>query len=75
MEQKLADAYPKLVAYQTTDKGYEWFGTAPSNEALSAYGIMQFTEMAKVTSTVDNQMIKKVHTWLGTRKDGNGGFL
>ena len=46
MEEKLKKGYEKLISYKTTEKGYEWFGESPAHEALSAYGLMQFTEMA-----------------------------
>jgi replicative superfamily II helicase len=40
MEQILAGGYDKLVAFQTEEKGYEWFGESPAVEVLSAYGLM-----------------------------------
>ena len=36
---------------------------------------MQFTEMAKVTSFVDNKMISDLRQWLMDRRDQKGGFL
>ena len=34
---------------RTTKEGYEWFGgTAPAHEALTAYGLLQFRDMARV---------------------------
>lgn len=41
----LRRAYPDLLQYRTPENGYEWFGESPAHEALSAYGLMQFTEM------------------------------
>jgi hypothetical protein len=35
-----------LVTYKTSDHGYEWFGKNPGSEVLSAYGLMEFTEMS-----------------------------
>lgn len=75
MEGKLKKGYDKLIAFETTDKGYEWFGKSPAHEALSAYGLMQFHEMSNVTTMVDQKMVSRVKTWLLERKDGKGGFL
>jgi hypothetical protein len=57
MESKLKAGYDKLVSFKTKENGYEWFGKSPAHEALSAYGLMQFTEMSKVTSFVDANML------------------
>ena len=46
MQGKLKKGYDKLVSFQTKEKGYEWFGSSPAHEGLSAYGLMEFTEMA-----------------------------
>lgn len=75
IEEKLKKGYDKLVSYKTKEKGYEWFGESPAHESLSAYGLMQFTEMAKVTSFVDDGMVKDLKGWLMSRRDGKGLFL
>lgn len=58
IEEKLKKGYDKLVSFKTKEKGYEWFGESPAHESLSAYGLMQFTEMSKVTQFVDQGMVK-----------------
>lgn len=45
------------MSFKTKENGYEWFGQSPAHESLSAYGLMQFTEMAKVTQFVDLKMV------------------
>ena len=57
IQQKLQAGYTRLVSYKTKENGYEWFGKSPAHESLSAYGLMQFTEMAKVTQFVDPAMV------------------
>ena len=37
--EKLKGGYEKLIGFETSSKGYEWFGKAPGHEALSAYGL------------------------------------
>lgn len=66
--------YKRLITYETKDKGYEWFGSNPGHEALSAYGLMQFNDMKKVGGDVDQKMVDRTAEWLMARKDGKGGF-
>jgi hypothetical protein len=75
IEGKLKKGYDKLVSFKTKEKGYEWFGESPAHESLSAYGLMQFSEMKKVTSFVDDGMVKDLSAWLLSRRDGKGLFL
>lgn len=55
--EKLKDGYDRLIGFETSSLGYEWFGEAPGHEALSAYGIAQFNDMNKVVKFVDNQLL------------------
>jgi hypothetical protein len=70
IEGKLKRGYDKLVSFKTKEKGYEWFGDSPAHEGLSAYGLMQFTEMSQVTNFVDPKMVSDLKQWLVSRKDG-----
>ena len=69
----LEASYKKLTGFESRTKGYEWFGADPGHEALTAYGLMQFTDMAQVRS-VDKDMLDRTRAWLLSRRDGNGGF-
>ena len=69
----LKSGYAKLVGYECRTKGYEWFGGDPGHEALTAYGLMQFRDMARVYD-VDRQMLDRTARWLLDRRDGRGGF-
>ena len=78
----LTRGYDKLVAFECRKagepqrQGYEWFGgTAPPHEALTAYGLLQFRDMAKVGQPVDKDMMERTLRYLASRKDGKGGFL
>jgi hypothetical protein len=73
--------YQKLTSFECLNssknvrEGYEWFGgTAPAHEALTAYGLMQFRDMARVHE-VDSTMVERTRKYLMARKDGRGGFL
>jgi len=66
-------SYKKLTGFETPTKGYEWFGADPGHEALTAYGLMQFTDMSRVRK-VDQDMVDRTRAWLLSRRDGKGGF-
>lgn len=70
----LDDGYKKLVAFETKENGYEWFGAAPAHEALTAYGLMEFEDMKAVYPGVDQNMINRTAKLLMDKRDGNGGF-
>jgi hypothetical protein len=66
-------SYKKLTGFESRTRGYEWFGADPGHEALTAYGLMQFTDMSRVR-TVDKDMLDRTRAWLLSRRDGKGGF-
>jgi len=66
--------YKKLAAYETAEDGFEWYGATPPHEALSAYGLMEFTEMKEVYNGVDEKMLQRTVNWLLNRRNGKGGF-
>ncbi len=65
--------YKLLTGFETKQRGYEWFGNTPGHEALTAYGLMEFADMAKVYD-VDARMVERTAEWLMSRRDGKGGF-
>jgi hypothetical protein len=76
----LAHGYQQLTAFECIDprdnrrSGYEWFGgTAPPHEALTAYGLLEFRDMARVYP-VDEKMVERTRNYLLARRDGKGGF-
>ncbi|CAN5697245.1 hypothetical protein BH10CYA1_BH10CYA1_04940 [soil metagenome] len=71
--EKLDDGYKKLVSFWCPDRGYEWFGENPGHEALTAFGLLHFSDMEKVRD-VDQKMIATTREWLLKQKDGQGGF-
>lgn len=72
-QDKLDRGYKRLTGYECKQKGYEWFGEDPAHEALTAYGVLQFTDMKKVRQ-VDDAMLARTREWLLKQRDGKGGF-
>jgi len=67
--------YNKLIAYETSENGYEWFGSVPPHEGLSAYGLLEFHDMKNVYEHVDEEMVKRTQDWLMSRRNGKGDFV
>ncbi|MDO5970378.1 TonB-dependent receptor plug domain-containing protein [Flavivirga aquimarina] len=70
----IKEGYERLISFETKEGGFEWFGKTPPHETLTAYGILEFTEMKEVYDNVDQKMIDRTVKWLLNRKDGKGGF-
>ena len=70
----IKNGYDKLIAYEIRGGGFEWFGHPPAHEGLTAYGLLQFSEMKKVFSGVDEEMIIRTRKWILNRRNGKGGF-
>lgn len=70
----IQNGYTKLVAYEIKGGGFEWFGHPPAHEGLTAYGLLQFYEMKKVFTGVDEKMLSRTRDWLLKKRTGKGGF-
>jgi hypothetical protein len=66
--------YKRLTTFETSQKGYEWFGANPGHEGLTAYGIMEFVDMKNAGAEVDQKMLDRTAEWLLSHRDGKGGF-
>ena len=51
--------------------GFSWFGSAPANKILTAYGLMEFSDMAKVHDT-DPNLVRRTQQWLAAQQQADG---
>jgi uncharacterized protein YfaS (alpha-2-macroglobulin family) len=65
--------YRRLIGFETEQNGFEWFGHTPAHEALTAYGLLEFTDMQEFIN-VDQQMLTRTKDFLLSRRDGKGSF-
>jgi TonB-dependent SusC/RagA subfamily outer membrane receptor len=65
--------YKRLIGFETKMNGFEWFGNTPPHEALTAYGLMEFTDMQDFIE-VDKQMLERTKQFLLSRRDNQGEF-
>ena len=70
----LASGYQKLTSFEcpktgkNQKQGYEWFGAPDSaHEALTAYGLLQFRDMARVYPVDPAMVDARASTWWPTR--------
>ncbi|MCC6442607.1 MAG: type II secretion system protein GspG [Armatimonadetes bacterium] len=70
-EQYINLGYQRLLNFEVKGGGFSWFGDAPANRILTAYGLMEFADMAKVWE-VDPALVSRTQQWLleGQGKDG-----
>ncbi|MEM1295211.1 MAG: alpha-2-macroglobulin family protein [Verrucomicrobiota bacterium] len=67
----IAQGYQRLLSYEVDGGGFDWFGNPPAHNILTAYGLMEFVDMAKVYE-VDPSVIERTKRWLlkGRKSDG-----
>lgn len=71
--QALDAGYQKLTGYQVDAGGFETWGSGPGKEVLSAFGLLQFADMAEVYP-VDDSVLSRDVAYLLDQRDGRGGF-
>ncbi len=69
----LERSYNRLLGFESPGGGLEWFGGDPGHDALTAYGLLEFTDMADV-HPVDSAMVARTRRWLLEQRDGQGGY-
>ncbi|HEX7315047.1 MAG TPA: MG2 domain-containing protein [Pyrinomonadaceae bacterium] len=65
--------YQKLVTFEVKGGGFSWFGNDPANKILTAYGLMEFSDMSRVHE-VDPRVIERTQTWLASQQQPDGSF-
>ncbi len=69
----VATGYQRLLTFEVPGGGFSWFGSAPANKILTAYGLMEFHDMAKVYD-VDPQVIARTSDWLVRQQQPDGSW-
>ena len=63
--------YQRLLSYEVDGGGFEWFGNPPAHTVLTAYGLMEFSDMSRVFD-VDPAIIERTRDWLYGQQQGDG---
>jgi uncharacterized protein YfaS (alpha-2-macroglobulin family) len=65
--------YQRLVVFEVDGGGFSLYGDPPARLFLSAYGLMEISDMAKVYP-VDEAMIERTARWLAQQQAGDGSW-
>jgi A-macroglobulin TED domain/Alpha-2-macroglobulin family/MG2 domain/A-macroglobulin receptor binding domain/Macroglobulin domain MG3/Alpha-2-macroglobulin bait region domain len=63
--------YQRLLTFEVPGGGFDWYGRPPANVVLTAYGLMEFRDMARVHE-VDPRLIERTRQWLLSRRSQDG---
>jgi len=69
----IQQGYQRLLSFEVQGGGFEWFGRAPANQVLTAYGLLEFADMARVYE-VDPQVIRRTQEWLISKQGSDGSW-
>lgn len=69
----IATGYQRLLTFEVPGGGFSWFGRAPANKILTAYGLMEFEDMARVYD-VDPRLIERTRDWLARQQQPDGSW-
>jgi hypothetical protein len=70
-EQFLSVGYQKLLTFERPGGGFDWWGSGPPLVWLSAYGLQEFNDMARVYP-VDRGVIDRTQAWLLGQQAADG---
>ncbi len=73
-EKYVGTGYQRLLTFEVNGGGFSLFGEPPARPFLTAYGLMEFTDMAKVYP-VDEAVIMRAAQWLLDQQQENGTWL
>ena len=73
-EKYVATGYQRLLTFEVSGGGFSLFGNAPAEVFLTAYGLMEFTDMAEVYP-VDEALIERTAQWLLNQQQGDGTWV
>ncbi|RJO66286.1 MAG: alpha-2-macroglobulin, partial [Myxococcales bacterium] len=69
----VSQGYQRLLSYEVSGGGFEWFGSPPAHRILTAYGLLEFYDMSKVHD-VDEAVIQRTQTWLASLQESDGSY-
>ena len=70
-EKYVGTGYQRLLTFEVPGGGFSLFGDPPAEVFLTAYGLMEFNDMAKVYP-VDPALIERTAQWLLDQQEADG---
>jgi len=72
-EQYIVEGYQRLLTFEVPGGGFSLFGEAPAQPMLTAYGLMEFSDMSRV-HYVDPALIQRTGEWLIAQQQADGSW-
>lgn len=72
-EEYISVGWQRLVSFEVKGGGFSWFGDAPANKILTAYGLMEFKHMSKVHE-IDERVLDRTAQWLKDQQNKDGSW-
>lgn len=72
-EQYINLGYQRLTTFEVEGGGFSLFGEAPADRMLTAYGLMEFSDMARVYP-VDPALVERAAAWLLAQQSPDGSW-
>ncbi|MBN1259208.1 MAG: hypothetical protein JXB35_00870, partial [Anaerolineae bacterium] len=72
-EQYINLGYQRLTTFEVSGGGFSLFGDNPPDRMLTAYGLMEFTDMARVFP-IDPAFVDRAAQWLIAQQDSDGSW-
>ena len=69
----LQAGWQRLVTFEVRGGGFSWFGDAPANQILTAYGLMEFRDMDRVMA-IDDKVVRRTRRWLAKQQQRDGSW-
>jgi len=73
LEAALNAGYQRLLTFEVSGGGFDWYGRPPAKTLLTAYGVLELNDMAKVHG-VDRAVIDRARAILGERQEPDGSW-
>ncbi len=65
--------YQRLITFEVDGGGFSLYGQSPANVPLTAYGLMEFADMARVHN-VDDAILGRTVDWLVRQRKADGSW-
>jgi uncharacterized protein YfaS (alpha-2-macroglobulin family) len=72
-EQYINLGYQRLTTFEVPGGGFSLFGSHPADRMLTAYGLMEFSDMARV-HPIDEALIDRAASWLLSQQKSDGSW-
>ena len=70
-EAAIAQGWQRILSFEVSGGGFDWYGHAPAKTILSAYGVMMLADMNRVYP-IDTRVIDRAKKLLEGRQNADG---